>query len=164
VQALGASTAVAGLVAASFGAGAVVLSRVVRLLVGRLSATGLAAIGAAMLVAGWALPAVTVSLPMVTVGGLLVGGSWAFLHTTLQSWATEVVPGERAAMIALFAALLFLGGSVGTALLAPFAGAAAFDTVFRLAVTISVPLAVAAVLARRRYGDLGTVGPAPAAD
>jgi predicted MFS family arabinose efflux permease len=164
VQALGASTAVAGLVAASFGVGAVVLSRVVRLLVGRLSASGLAAIGAAMLIAGWTLPALTVSLTTVTVGGLLVGGSWAFLHTTLQSWATEVVPGERAAMIALFAALLFLGGSVGTAVLAPLAAAAAFDTVFRAALTVSVPLAVAAVLARRRYGDRGTVDPGPVAD
>jgi predicted MFS family arabinose efflux permease len=164
VQALGASTAVAGLVAASFGAGAVVLSRVVRLLVGHLSAPGLAAVGAAMLVAGWAVPALGVSLLTVTIGGALVGGSWAFLHTTLQSWATEVVPGERATMIALFAALLFLGGSLGTAVLAPLAEAAAFDTVFRAALTVSVPLAIAAVLARRRYGDRGTVGPAPAAD
>jgi predicted MFS family arabinose efflux permease len=147
VQALGASAAVAGLAAASFGAGAVVLSRVVRLLV-----------------AGWAVPALSVSLPTVAVAGALVGGSWAFLHTTLQSWATEVVPGERATMIALFAALLFLGGSLGTALLAPLADAAAFDTVFRVALTVSVPLAIAAVLARRRYGDRGTIGPAPAAD
>jgi predicted MFS family arabinose efflux permease len=159
VQALGASAAVAGLVAASFGAGAVVLSRVVRLLVGRLSAPGLAAVGAAMLIAGWTLPALTVSLATVTVGGVLVGGAWAFLHTTLQSWATEVVPGERATMIALFAAVLFLGGSVGTAVLAPLAGAAAFDTVFRVAFTMAVPLAIAAVLARRRYGDRGTVSP-----
>ena len=164
VQALGSSAAIAGLVAASFGAGAVVLSRVVRLLVGRLSATGLAATGAAMLVAGWTLPALTVSILTVTVGGVLVGGSWAFLHTTLQTWATEVVPGERATMIALFAALLFLGGSVGTAVLAPLADAAAFDTVFRAAVAVSVPLAVAAVLARRRYGDRGTAGPVPAAE
>jgi|SRR5690606_15804935 len=164
VQALGSSEGVAGLVAASFGVGAVVLSRVVRSLVGRLSAVGLATVGAAMLVAGWALPALTVSLVTVTVGGLLVGGSWAFLHTTLQSWATEVVPGERAAMIALFAALLFLGGSVGTAVLAPLADVAAFDAVFRVAVAVSVPLAVAAVLARRRYGERGTIGPAPAAD
>ncbi len=164
VQALGSSAAIAGLVAASFGAGAVVLSRLVRLLVGRLSPTGLAAVGAAMLVAGWALPAMGVSLATVTVGGGLVGGSWAFRHTTLQSWATEVVPGERATMIALFAAVLFLGGSVGTAVLAPLADAAAFDTVFRAALAISVPLAVAAVLARRRYGDRGMVGPAPAAD
>jgi MFS family permease len=136
----------------------------VRLLVGRLPPTGLAAVGAAMLVAGWALPALGVSLATLTVGGVLVGGSWAFLHTTLQSWATEVVPGERATMIALFAALLFLGGSVGTAVLAPLADAAAFDTVFRAALAISVPLAVAAVLARRRYGDRGRVGPAAAAD
>jgi hypothetical protein len=107
---------------------------------------------------------VTVSLPAVAVAGALVGGSWAFLHTTLQSWATEVVPGERATMIALFAALLFLGGSLGTAVLAPLADAAAFDTVFRAALTASVPLAIAAVLARRRYGERGTVGPAPAAD
>jgi MFS family permease len=117
-----------------------------------------------MLVAGWTLPALTVSIPTVTIGGVLVGGCWAFLHTTLQSWATEVVPGERATMIALFAALLFLGGSVGTALLAPFADAAAFGTVFRAAVAVSVPLAVAAVLARRRYGDRGTTGPVPTAE
>jgi predicted MFS family arabinose efflux permease len=161
---LGVVTYLAPTVQASFGVGAVVLSRVVRVLVGRMSAVGLAAVGAAMLIAGWALPAFTVSLLTVTVGGLLVGGSWAFLHTTLQSWATEVVPGERAAMVALFAALLFLGGSVGTALLAPLADTAAFDTVFRVAATASVPLAIAAVIARRRYGDRGTVGPAPAPD
>jgi predicted MFS family arabinose efflux permease len=164
VQSLGSPAAVAGLVAASFGVGAVVLSRVVRLLVGRLSATALAATGAAMLVAGWTLPALAVSLLTVTVGGLLVGGCWAFLHTTLQSWATEVVPGERATMIALFAALLFLGGSLGTALLAPLADAAAFGTVFRVAVVVAVPLAIAAVLARRRYGERGTAGPVPTAE
>jgi predicted MFS family arabinose efflux permease len=155
VQALGASAALAGLVAAAFGVGALLLSRVVRLLVGRLSAAGLAGVGAAMLVAGWAVPAVSVSITTVTAAGLLLGGSWAFLHTTLQSWATEVVPGERATMVALFAAVLFLGGSVGTAVLAPLADAGAFETVFRAALAVSVPLAVAAALARRRYGDRG---------
>jgi hypothetical protein len=29
---------------------------------------------------------------------------------------------------------------------------------------VSVPLAIAAVLARRRYGDRGTAGPVPAAE
>jgi predicted MFS family arabinose efflux permease len=163
-QALDSSAAVAGLVAAAFGVGALVLSRVVRLLVGRLSAAGLAAIGATMLVVGWAVPAWTVSLATLTAAGVLLGGSWAFLHTTLQSWATEIVPGERATMVALFAALLFLGGSVGTAVLAPLAESGAFETMFRVALAVSVPLAVAAALARRRYGDRGTVGPAPAAE
>ncbi len=160
VQALGSSAAVAGLVAAAFGVGALVLSRVVRRLVGRLSPAGLAAVGAAMLVAGWAVPALAVSLVTVTAAGVLLGGSWAFLHSTLQSWATEVVPGERATTVALFAALLFLGGSVGTAALAPLADAGAFETVFRVALAGSVPLAVAAALARRRYGDRGAISPA----
>jgi predicted MFS family arabinose efflux permease len=155
VQALGSSAAVGGLVAASFGVGALVFSRLVRLLVGRLSATGLAAVGAAMLAAGWAVPSVTVSLATVGAAGVLLGGSWAFLHTTLQSWSTEVVPRERATMVALFAALLFLGAAIGTAVLAPLADAGAFEAVFRAALGMSVPLAVAAVLARRRYGDRG---------
>jgi predicted MFS family arabinose efflux permease len=165
VQALGSSAAVGGLVAASFGAGAVVLSRLVRVLVGRLPATGLATIGAAMLASGWALPALTVSIATVTAAGVLLGGSWAFLHTTLQSWSTEVVAEERATVVALFAALLFLGAALGTAVLAPLADAGAFEAVFRVALTVSVPLAIAAVLARRRYGDRGgdaaSVDPSP---
>ncbi len=159
VQALGSSAAVGGLVAASYGAGAVAFSRLVRRLVGRLSAAGLATVGAIMLAAGWALPSVTVSIATVVVAGVLLGGSWAFLHTTLQSWSTEVVPGERATMVALFAALLFLGAAIGTAVLAPFADAGDFEAVFRVALATSVPLAVAAALARRRYGDRGTVRP-----
>ncbi len=69
----------------------------------------------------WAVPAVAVTVETVTAAGLLAGGAWAFLHSTLQSWATEVVPGERASAVALFAAALFLGSAAGTALAAPAA-------------------------------------------
>ncbi|MHA6625603.1 MFS transporter [Pseudonocardia sichuanensis] len=164
VQALGATATIAGVVAAAFGVGSLVWSRVVRRLVGRMSPAGLSAVGAALLVAAWAVPALGVTVVTVVVAGVLLGGSWAFLHTTLQSWVTEVVPGERATAVALFAALLFLGGSAGTAVVAPLADAGAFEAVFRVALVVSVPLAVAAVVARRRYGDRGGVGPAPAAD
>lgn len=167
VQALGSSAALAGVVAAAFGVGSLVWSRLVRLLVGRLSAAGLAAVGGVLLVAAWALPAVTVSVVTVTVAGLLLGGSWAFLHTTLQSWATEVVPRERATAVALFAAMLFLGGAAGTAAAAPLAESGAFEEMFRIALVVSVPLAFAAALARRRYGDRGgqaDLRPSPAAE
>ncbi|TQM04207.1 MFS transporter [Pseudonocardia kunmingensis] len=164
VQALGATATIAGVVAAAFGVGSLVWSRVVRRLVGRMSPAGLSAVGAALLVAAWAVPALGVTVVTVVVAGVLLGGSWAFLHTTLQSWVTEVVPGERATAVALFAALLFLGGSAGTAVVAPLADAGAFEAVFRVALVVSVPLAVAAVVARGRYGDRGGVGPAPAAD
>ncbi|WP_219418546.1 MFS transporter [Pseudonocardia nigra] len=161
VQALGSSAAVAGLVAAAFGVGSLGWSRIVRLLVGRVSPAGLAAVGGALLVASWAVPAVAVTLPTVTAAGVLLGGSWAFLHTTLQSWATEVVPGERATTVALFAALLFLGSAAGTALAAPTAEAGAFATVFRVALVLSVPLALAAAVAIARYGRAAEPAPAP---
>ena len=166
-QSLGSSAALAGLVAAAFGVGALAWSRVVRMLVGRLSPGALAAVGGALLVAGWAVPAAVVTLPTLAIGGLLLGGSWAFLHTTLQSWATEVVPAERATAVALFAALLFLGSSAGTALAGPLADAGEFGTLFRVALVVSVPLGLAAALARARYGRGSrddTVDPAPAAE
>jgi predicted MFS family arabinose efflux permease len=164
VQSIGWSAALAGLVAATFGVGALAWSRLVRMLVGRLSAAALAAVGGALLVAGWAVVAVAVTLPAVAVAGLLLGGSWAFLHTTLQSWATEVVPAERAPAVALFAALLFLGSAAGTAAAGPLADAGAFGTVFVAALVLAVPLAVAAGLARSRYGRRGVVDPAPATE
>jgi predicted MFS family arabinose efflux permease len=157
VQGIGASTAVAGLVAASFGVSALAWTRLVRLLVGRLAPAALAGVGGAMLVAGWAVPATRVHVATVLGAGLLLGGSWAFLHTTLQAWVTEVVPGERATAVALFAALLFLGASAGTALAAPLADAGAFDTMFRIALVVAVPLSLAAAVARRRYGGRGMV-------
>jgi len=151
VQSLGSSAAVAGLVAASYGVGAVAWSQVVRRLVGRLAPAALAAIGAGFLVAAWAVPAVTVTLPTVAVAGVLAGGAWAFLHSTLQAWATQVVPAERATAVALFAAALFLGSGLGTALAAQPAGDGAFGTLFRVALIVAVPLGVAAVVARASY-------------
>ncbi|HVL85535.1 MAG TPA: MFS transporter [Pseudonocardia sp.] len=152
VQSLGASATVAGFVAAAFGVGAVVWSRWVRALVGRVGSAGLAGIGGAFLVVGWALVAVALTPVTVAVAAFAVGGSWAFLHSTLQTWITEVVPGERATAVALFASALFLGSAAGTALAAPLADAGAFPTLFRVALAAAVPLAVAAALARRRHG------------
>lgn len=151
VSALGYSAGVAGLAAAAFGAGAVAWSRLVGPLIGRWSPAALAGTGSAMLVAGWAVPAVAVTLPTVAVAGLLLGGSWAFLHSTLQAWATQVAPAQRATAVALFAAMLFLGSAAGSALAAAPAGAGDFAGVFRVALVAAAPLALAATLARWRY-------------
>ena len=118
---------------------------------GRVPPAGLAGIGGAFLVAAWAAPALAVTVPAVTAAGLFAGGAWAFLHSTLQSWATEVVPGERATAVALFATALFLGSAAGTALAAPLADAGAFGTVFGVAVLAAAPVAVLATWSRARY-------------
>ncbi len=151
VQSLGWSAGVAGLVAAAFGVGALGFSRVVRVLVSRVAPAGIAAIGGACLVLAWAVPAVAVTVPTLAVAGGLAGAAWAFLHTTLQTWATDVVPAERATAVALFAGCLFLGSALGTAVAAPFAEAGAYGTVFAASAVVAVPVAVVAALGRRRY-------------
>jgi len=151
VQALGRSTTVAGLVAASFGVGAVACSRLVRALVARVSSPGIAAIGGLCLVVAWVVPAVSVSVWTLAVAGFGVGASWAFLHTTLQTWATEMVPGERATSVALFATSLFLGSAIGTAVAAPAAEAGAYAAVFAWSAVGAVPVALAAWWGRRRW-------------
>lgn len=151
VQSMGFSAFVAGIVAAAFGVGALAATRIVRVLVGRLSPTMLAGIGGLLLVAGWVVPAIAVGIVTIAVAGLLLGGSWAFLHSTMQAWATEVVPGARASMVALFAAFLFLGSAAGTAAAAPLAEAGSFGTVFALAALGAVPVAVVAMFGRRGY-------------
>ncbi len=151
VQALGRSAAVAGLVAAAFGVGALACSRLVKALVARVPRAGMAAIGGLCLVAGWAVPAVAVSVATVAVAGFAVGASWAFLHTTLQTWATEMVPAERATAVALFATALFLGSAIGTAAVAPIAEAGAYTTVFAWAAAAGIPVAITAWWGRRRW-------------
>jgi predicted MFS family arabinose efflux permease len=151
LQHQGWSSAVAGLVAAGYGVGALLTSRLVRRLVGRVSPAGLAAVGGGVLAVTWVPTTVSVNVVTVLASGLLLGIAWAFLHTTLQTWATEVVAQARAAAVALFATVLFLGSSVGTALAAPLADAGEFGTVFAIALTASVPFAVVAVAARARY-------------
>jgi predicted MFS family arabinose efflux permease len=151
MQALGSSAALAGLVAGSFGVGAVLWSRLVRALVGRVPPAGLAAIGGGLLLAGCAAPALALNPATLTAAGLLAGGAWAFLHSTLQSWATEVVPQERATAVALFAAALFLGSSAGVAAAGPLAGAGSYGTVFGAALVVALPLALGAATARARY-------------
>jgi predicted MFS family arabinose efflux permease len=151
VQALGGSAAIAGLVAAAFGVAAVACSRMVRALVARLTPSGLAAIGGLCLVTAWAVPSVAVSVATLVLAGLGVGASWAFLHTTLQTWATEMVPGERATSVALFATSLFLGSAIGTAVLAPVAEAGAYGTVFVWSAVGAVPVALIAWWGRRRW-------------
>ncbi len=150
-QSLGTSAALAGLIASAFGVGALGFSRVVRAMVSRIPPAGIAAIGGACLIAAWTVPAIAMNLATLAVAGLLVGAAWAFLHTTLQTWATDMVPADRATSVALFAACLFLGSAIGAAVAAPLAEAGAYPVVFAVSALVAVPVAITATLGRRRY-------------
>ena len=151
LQSAGVSVGVAGVVASAFGLGVWCSSRLVKALVGRLHPAWLIAIGGSAIMLGWAAPSVVISIATVLVAGLLLGGGWAFFHSTMQSWSTDVVPTARATMVSLFVSTLFVGGAVGTVLVAPLADRHAFSLIFLIAMVLTGPLTAVAAVTRSRY-------------
>ena len=43
---------------------------------------------------------------------IMVGLAWAAMHSSLQTWATEVLPSARATVVSLVAGSLFVGSAV----------------------------------------------------
>jgi predicted MFS family arabinose efflux permease len=152
LESIGRSPAIAGLAVGLYGIAVICWTRLVKLLTNHLSASALILIGAGMLAIGYATGAAVRSLAGVSVAAVLVGGGFAFMHSTLQTWATEVVPEARATVISLFAAALFAGSGIATAAMAPLADAGSFGQIFALGALIAAPLGFFASLARRYSG------------
>jgi predicted MFS family arabinose efflux permease len=151
LESVGFSPAVAGLAVGLYGLAVLVWTRAVKLLTNRLGASGLILIGGGMLALGCASAAAGQSLAGVSAAAILIGGGFAFMHSTLQTWATDVVPEARATVISLFAAALFAGSGIAAMAAAPLAEAGAFGLLFGLAALVAAPLGLFAGLARRRY-------------
>src|SRR3712207_3065242 len=97
----GFSPAVAGLAVGLYGLAVLGWTRAVKLVSDRLGPAALILIGGGMLALGYASGASGRSLAGVGAAALLVGGGFAFMHSTLQTWATEVVPEARHGDLAL---------------------------------------------------------------
>jgi predicted MFS family arabinose efflux permease len=147
----GLSAAGAGLIIGVYGVATVAWTRLVKRWTERIPASRLIAIGSSMFGIGYLAATIEPGLAGVGIAALLNAGGFAFMHSTLQTWATHVAPDLRATMISLFAAGLFMGGSAATALVAPLAGDGRFSTVFAIATITCVPLGLAATFARRRF-------------
>jgi predicted MFS family arabinose efflux permease len=147
----GFSPAVAGLAVGLYGLAVLGWTRAVKLVSDRRGPAALILIGGGMLALGYASGALGQSLASVGIAAVLVGGGFAFMHSTLQTWATEVVPEARATVISLFAAALFVGSGVATIVAAPLAEAGRFGLLFATAAVVAVPLGLFAALARWRY-------------
>jgi predicted MFS family arabinose efflux permease len=88
----------------------------------------------------------------VMVGCVCLGGAWAFMHSTLQTWVTEVVPQARATAVSLFASLLFTGGAVASAVGAGFVEDGRFASIHLVGLAVMVLLGAGATLGRWRWG------------
>lgn len=109
----GVSLSVAGAIAACYGVGGFIYTRMARVLLGRIGESGLARLGGAALFVGLTSFVSVPWLAWTPLACLLAGFGFYGLHNTLQTHATQMAPHARGSAMALFACLLFVGQSVG---------------------------------------------------
>jgi len=147
----GATAAVAGAATGVYGISVVVCSQVV----GRLSQTWhptrLIALGGAAAVLTSALLAISQGPAMTVAGACVLGLAWTAMHSSLQTWATEVLPSERATVVSLFAGSLFVGSALAAVLVAGLADAGRYSVIFAAGAILALPLALGAAYARSRW-------------
>lgn len=151
LQTDGMDAARAGLITAGFGAVVLVFTRVVRAVSGRIPIEVLMVAGGVALALGPALVAWRVDPVTVFGAAAFYGVAWAVLHTSLQTWATLVVPAARGTAVALFSAMLFFGSAVSTALASAPAQHGNWRAIFAAAVALALPVVVAAPIGHRRW-------------
>jgi predicted MFS family arabinose efflux permease len=154
LQAHGESAALAGLVVAAYGvavfAGMQLLKRVIRAT--GAPAAALIASGGALLLVAYLTAAADQGPVSILIASLVIGLGYCFLHSTLQTWATEVAPEARGTATSLFVTAVFIGAAIGTAAVSGLADEQRYGLVFLIAAAITVPVAVVGAVARARYG------------
>lgn len=147
----GLGVTLAGLLTAAYGIAVLVFARVVKGRSRHMSPTGLIVVGGALAVLCYIVLAIDHHVPSVIAGCVLLAGGYAFMHSTLQTWATDVAPNARATAVSLFATMLFTGSAVGAAAAGPLADEGRFQLLFALTLVAAVPLSVVAIWGRHRY-------------
>lgn len=159
VESTGASPSLAGAVTAFYGVAVLAFAPIVGRLSRRVGPAVLIAAGASATFAACVLAVASTAAPVALGVSLLLGVAWASMHSTLQTWATEVVPSARASAVAMFAGSLFAGSALGTVLVGRLAEEARYALIFTLGAVAAVPLGLAGAVGRARWhgpdrGDL----------
>lgn len=151
VESTGASAGLAGTVTGAYGISVYLFSALVGHLSRRTHPARLIALGAfAALLASSVLAVSQVPVAALVVAGLL-GLAWTAMHSSLQTWATEVLPAARAPVVSLFAGSLFVGSALSAVLFAGLVDAGRYSLVFTICAVLVVPLGVAATWGRARW-------------
>jgi predicted MFS family arabinose efflux permease len=151
LQATGATVLVAGLATAAFGASVVVVSQLMRLILGRWPAWVLMLVSGVAIVGAYVAVAVQISLGTVVAAAILLGLAWAAGHTTMQTWMSDAAADSRATGMSFFSIALFVGASIGAAVGNVAAGTHHFGLLFALATAVATVYAVVTSMARARY-------------
>jgi predicted MFS family arabinose efflux permease len=106
-----------GFILALTGVSQLTAARLMPRLIARLSERSLLGVGGAAMGAAYVASAVAPHWSVVALACAFLGAGFILCHTTLQTRATEILPGARGTALALFAFSLFLGSGVGSVLL-----------------------------------------------
>lgn len=155
LHASGLSVTVSGLLIGAYGASVLVFARVVKGRSRKMAPANLILVGGSLAVLAYVPLAVSPGVVEVVVGTVLLGAGWAFMHSTLQTWATDMAPDSRATAVSLFATMLFTGSAVGAAIFGPLVDAGSFRAIFVITLVVAVPLTITATIGRRRYATRG---------
>lgn len=137
VSTLHLSYLVIGLLTATYSLGAFVGSLTIAGVLRRIGSTRMPILGAAMMTVGFGLVWGWTNVVGLTVGFIVLGFGFSYCHSTLQTYATDLLPNARATAMSVFAFSLFLGSGLG-----PMAGGRVLDVfgvhAMLLAVTVGM--------------------------
>ncbi|MGB3354469.1 MAG: MFS transporter [Mycobacterium sp.] len=151
LQATGISVLAAGLATATFGAAVVIVSQLMKLVLGRWPSWVLMVLAGLSIIGAYTAVAIGVSITGVAAAASLLGLAWALGHTTMQTWMTDAVADGRAIGMAFFSIALFVGASIGAAVGNLAAGGHRFGLLFAVSTVVAVGYAIATSIARARY-------------
>lgn len=151
IEATGSSASVAGSVAAVYGVSVYAFARLVGELSLRYHPSRLIALGGVAGLTACSLVALSQLPAAAVMAAALLGLAWTGMHSSLQTWATEVLPAARATIVSLFAGSLFVGSAVAAVLAAGPAEDGDYGIIFAVAAALLLPLTVTATWARARW-------------
>ncbi|WCE40370.1 MFS transporter [Brevibacterium sp. BDJS002] len=151
LQSQGIGAAIAGLATAAYGVGVIITTRMVKALSRRLSMPRLIAIGGTATVIAFGLLTIHLSTLTVIIAALLLGTTWSFQHSSLQTWATGVLPQARGTVVSLFAGFLFAGSALGTAVGGSLGEDNRWTLLFAITGIVALALTLIIVFSRRVY-------------
>jgi len=155
LQQAGSDAFTAGMATAAFGVAVVIVSQLMKLVVGRVAPIWFLAAGGCFAVLGFLILAMRVDPLTVLIGATCLGVAWALAHTTLQTWMTDAASDTRALGMTLFSISLMLGAAAGSAAGTIAVDQGAFSVLFIGSAVAALGFSIVAVAMRRRYREHG---------
>jgi predicted MFS family arabinose efflux permease len=140
-----------GFILSGFGLGSMIYSRSVGWLVGRFGENGLIIVGGTLIMACYLIIGLVQSWPLFIPVNILLGLGYYMIHSTFQTKATEMAPGNRGTAVSLFAFSLFLGQGIGAAGLGAVIDGPGYVVAFAIAGVALALLGLWFVIASRPY-------------